>query len=46
MFKMSFIYAMAKLIFQHHYSCLQCHMILQCWFRIEWIAIKWIESNR
>jgi len=28
-FKMVFIPMMAKLNFQHHYSCLQCHMILQ-----------------
>jgi len=26
---MSFIPALAKLNFQHHYSSLQCHMILQ-----------------
>ncbi len=28
-FKMLFIYVKAKLIFQHHCSSLQCHMILQ-----------------
>jgi len=28
-FKMLFILVMAKLNFQHHYSSLQCHLILQ-----------------
>ncbi len=28
-FKIYFIPVMAKLNFQHQYSCLQCHMILQ-----------------
>ncbi len=31
-FKMYFIPVMAKLIFQHLYFSLQCHMILKKWF--------------